>query len=55
MNEVRAPQPNCPYCGGTGWHHRAVCFCRMLSEELPDPEAVRAEDAKRGGVDVADD
>lgn len=45
--KVRDPQPDCLYCGGTGWHHGAVCFCRMLTSEIPDPEAVRRLDAER--------
>lgn len=47
--KVRDPQPGCPYCGGTGWHQGAVCFCRMLTSEIPDPEAVRRLDAERAG------
>lgn len=52
MNEVvRDPAPDCLYCGGSGWHHGAVCFCRMLTDTLPDPEEVRRQDEEKGRHD----
>lgn len=48
---VRDPLPDCLYCGGSGWHHHAVCFCRMMTDTPPDAEEVRRQDEEKGRHD----
>lgn len=38
---MKDAEPNCFYCGGTGNHHGALCFCRMTTPETQPAAAPR--------------